>query len=173
RAPISACPVFSRIYDRRAVLMPFATWPAHPMYWRFTPAVASPAFSCPVSSIATITSPPRRFPRRAASVSPATANRRTTLIAAEVSQLAWLSSRWVLSGVLSPACRAMLHPLRSGSSLITAAVYLPACSHGSGLAKHGRRRSSSSARFRSASPAPDRKLPHLEGSNQLPSSARL
>src|ERR1035437_4613646 len=58
RAPISACPVFSRTYDRWTVLMPFATWPAHPMYWRLTPAVASPAFSCPVSSIAPITSPP-------------------------------------------------------------------------------------------------------------------
>jgi len=34
-----------------------------------------------------------------------------------------LSSRWVLSGVLSPAWRAMLDPFRSGSSLITAAVY--------------------------------------------------
>ena len=68
--------------------MPFATWPAHPRYWRFTPAVASPAFSCPVSSIAPITRPPRRFRRRAACSSPATANRRTTPIAAKVSQLA-------------------------------------------------------------------------------------
>jgi polyhydroxyalkanoate synthase subunit PhaC len=41
----------------------------------------------------------------------------------------------------------MLHPLRSGSSLITAAAYLPACSHGSTLAKHGRSSPSSSARF--------------------------
>src|SRR5438046_9492672 len=47
----------------------------------------------------------------------------------------------------------MLHPLRSGSSLITAAVYLPACSHGSVRAKHGRSSPSSSERFRSASPA--------------------
>jgi hypothetical protein len=53
-----------------------------------------------------------------------------------------------------PACRAMLHPFTSGSSLITAAAYLPACSHGSVLAKHGRSSPSSSARFRSASPAP-------------------
>jgi hypothetical protein len=66
--------------------MPLATFPAHPMYWRLTPAVASPAFSCPVSSIAPITIPPRR--RRAAASSPATANRRTTAIAAQVSQLA-------------------------------------------------------------------------------------
>ena len=70
------------------MLIPLATSPAHPRYCRFTPAVASPAFSCPVSSIAPITRPPRRFPRRAASSSPATANRRTTAIAANVSQLA-------------------------------------------------------------------------------------
>jgi hypothetical protein len=89
RAPISACPVFSRTYDRCTVLIPFATRPAHPRYWRFTPQVASPAFSCPVSSIAPITRcPRRRFPRRAASSSPATANRHTTPIAAKVSQLA-------------------------------------------------------------------------------------
>ena len=51
------------------------------MYWRFTPAVALPAFSCPVSSTAPTVIPPRRR-RRAACSSPATANRRTTLIAA-------------------------------------------------------------------------------------------
>ena len=154
RAPISACPAFSRTYDRCTVLIPFATRPAHPMYWRFTPAVAWPAFSCPVSSIATITRPARRFPRRAASSSPVTANRRTTAIAASVSQAAWLSSRWVLSGVLSPACRAMPHPFTRGSSPASAATYLRACSHGSGRAKHGRSSPSRSSRFRSASPAP-------------------
>ena len=69
--------------------MPLATRPAHPRYCRLTPAVASPAFSCPVSSIAPITSSRRRrFLRRAACSSPATANRRTTAIAAKVSQLA-------------------------------------------------------------------------------------
>ena len=70
------------------MLIPLATRPAQPMYWRLTPAVASPAFSCPVSSMAPITRPRRRFPRRAASSSPAAANRRTTPIAAKVSQLA-------------------------------------------------------------------------------------
>jgi hypothetical protein len=104
--------------------------------------------------IAPITKPPRRLPRRAAFSSPATANRRTTAIAAKVSQLAWLSSHCVLSGVLSRACRAMLHPFRSGTSLITAEVYLPACSHGSIRAKHGRISASSSACFRSSSPVP-------------------
>ena len=42
RAPMSAWPVFSRTQDKCTVLMPFATRPAHPMYWRFTPAVAWP-----------------------------------------------------------------------------------------------------------------------------------
>jgi len=41
------------------------------------------------------------------------------------------------------------------SSLAEVALrYLPACSHGSTRAKHGRSRSSSSARFCRASPAP-------------------
>ena len=135
------------------MLILLATFPAHPKYWRLTPAVASPAFSCPVSSIATITIPPRR-PRRPATSSPATANRRTTAIAAKVSQLAWFSSRWVRSGVRSPPRRAMLHPFTRGSSLASADTYLPACSHGSVRAKHGRSSPSSSSRFRSASPAP-------------------
>ena len=151
RAPISACPAFSRTYDRCTVLIPLATFPAHPRYWRLTPAVASPAFSCPVSSIAPITRPPRR--RRACS-RPWAANRRTTLIAANVSQTAWFSSRCVRSGVWSPPCRAMLHPFTRGSSLTSADTYLPACSHGSVRAKHGRSSPSSSERFRSASPAP-------------------
>jgi hypothetical protein len=129
--------------------MPLATRPAHPRYWRFTPAVASPAFSCPVSSIAPITIPPRRL-RRAAASRPLAANRRTTLVATEVSQLAWFKSRCVRS----PPRRAMLHPFTRGSSLTSADTYLPACSHGCVRAKHGRSSSSSSFRFRSASPAP-------------------
>ena len=154
RAPASACPVFSRTYDRCTVLMPFATRPAHPMYCRFTPAVASPAFSCPVSSIAPITRPPRRPPRRAASSRPATANRRISLIAAKASQAARFSSRWVRSGDRSPACWAIVHPFRSGSSLTSAATYFPACSHGPVRTKHHLSAPSSSIRFRSASPAP-------------------
>ena len=39
-------------------------------------------------------------------------NRRITLIAARWSQHAWFSSRWVLSGVASPTCSAMVQPLR-------------------------------------------------------------
>ncbi len=151
RAPISVCPALSRTCDRCTVLIPFATLPAHPRYCRLTPAVASPAFSCPVSSIAPITIPPRR---RAAASRPAAANRRTTLIAAKVSQLAWFSSRWVRSGVRSPPCRAILHPFTRGSSLTSADTYLPACSHASVQAKHGR----SSPAAHSVSAAPARRL---------------
>src|SRR5450755_2507531 len=131
---------------RSTVLIPFATRPAHPMYCRLTPAVASPAFSCPVSSIAPITSPPRRPARRAASSRPATANRRISLIAAKESQTARFSSRCVLSGHRSPACWAIVHPFRSGSSLTSAATYFPACSHGPVRAKHDLSAPSSSTR---------------------------
>src|SRR5580700_3927665 len=48
----------------------------------------------------------------------------------------------------------MLHPFRSGRSLITAATYLPACSHTCVRAKHGRSDSSRPARSLSAVPAP-------------------
>ena len=136
------------------MLIPFATRPAHPMYWRFTPAVASPAFSWPVSSIAPITSPPRRPPRRAASARPAAANRRTSLIAASASHDARFSSRCIRSGVRSPACSAIVHPFRLGNSLTSADTYLPACCHVSVRAKHGLSRTISSARFRTARPAP-------------------
>ena len=57
-----------------------------PQVLPLTPAVALPCFSCPVSSSAPITSPRRRPDCRAASSRPATANRRTTPIAANVSQ---------------------------------------------------------------------------------------
>ena len=50
-----------------------ATLPAHPRYCRYTPAVAVPAFSWPVSSSAPITRPRWRPDRRAASSSLATA----------------------------------------------------------------------------------------------------
>jgi hypothetical protein len=79
------------------VLIPFATRPAQPMYWRFTPAVASPPFSCP-----------------------AAANLLTSLIAASASHDARFNSRWVRSGLRSPACGAIVHPFRYGSSLTSA-----------------------------------------------------
>ena len=136
------------------MLIPFATLPAQPMYWRLTPAVASPAFSCPVSSIAPITRCPRRRPPlRAASVSPVIANLRTWAIAARSSQDARDSSRCVLSGVRSRTCSAIVHPFRFGSSLITARTYFLACNNGSTRAKHGRKRPSRSACIRPASPA--------------------
>ena len=54
------------------MLIPFATRPAQPMYWRFTPAVALPCFSWPVSSSAP-TAIRRLRERLAASSSPAAA----------------------------------------------------------------------------------------------------
>jgi hypothetical protein len=154
RAPMSACPVRSRTKDRCTVLIPLATRPAHPMYWRFTPAVASPAFSWPVSSSAPTVIPPFRRPRRAASRRPAAANFLTSLIAASASQDARFSSRWVRSGLRSPACSAIVHPFRFGSSLASADMYLPACCHVSVREKHRRRAPISSARLRTARPAP-------------------
>ena len=62
------------------------------MYWRFTPAVALPCFSWPVSSSAPTVIRLRRD-RRAASSSPAAAYLRTWLIAAASSHEALLSSR--------------------------------------------------------------------------------
>jgi hypothetical protein len=41
----------------------------------------------------------------------------------------------------------MLHPFTRGSSLASADTYLPACSHGSVRAKHGRSSASSSSPF--------------------------
>src|SRR2546421_4510285 len=134
--------------------MPLAPLPAQPRYCRCTPAVAVPAFSWPVSSSAPITRPLRRPERRAASARPATANRRTTPIAAAVSHTARLSSRWVLSGARSPACSAIVQPLRLASPPASAHRYFPACSHGPVLAKQGRSRPSSSPRSRAASRAP-------------------
>ena len=116
--------------------------------------MAVPAFSWPVSSSAPVTSPPRRPDRRAASARPATANRRTTAVAAAVSQTARLSSRWVLSGARSPACSAIVQPLRLARPLASALRYFPACSHGSALAKQGLIRPSRSLRFRAPRRAP-------------------
>jgi len=112
------------------------------------------AFSWPVSSSAPITSPPRRPGHRAACPSPATANRRTTAIAAAVSHTARLSSRCVLSGDRSPACPAIVQPLRRASPPASAHRYFPACSHGPVLAKQGRSSASISPRSRAASRAP-------------------
>jgi hypothetical protein len=126
RAPISACPVFSRAYDRCTVVIPLATLPIHPKYCRLTAAVAVPCFCWLVSSSAPTASPPRHPCRRAASSRPATANRRITPIAAQASQAARLSNRWVRCGVRSPTCCAIVYPLRLGRSLTRAVTYLPA-----------------------------------------------
>src|ERR1700722_10039044 len=123
------------------------------MYWRFTPAVALPCFSCPVSSSAA-TVIRRRRDRRAASSSPAAAYRLTWLIAAVSSQLAPLSSRCEPPGVRSPACPATGPPFADGSSLASADTYLPACSHVWVRAKHDRSRPVRADRSRTAFRAP-------------------
>jgi hypothetical protein len=117
--------------------MPFATRPAQPMYCRFTPAVAVPCFSCPVSSSAP-TVIRRRRERRAASSRPAAGYFLTWLIAARSSHEARLSSRCDLPGDLSPTCSATDQPFRDGRSLASADTYFPACSHVCVRAKHDR-----------------------------------
>ena len=135
------------------MLIPFATRPAQPMYWRFTPAVPAPCFSWPVSSSAA-TVIRRRRDRRAASSSPAAAYFLTWLIAAASSQQARFSSRCDLPGVRSPACSATDHPFADGSSLTSADTYLPACSHVWVRAKHDRSRPVRADRSRTALVAP-------------------
>ena len=56
----------------------------------------------------------------------------------------------------------MLHPFRSGSSLITAAAYLPACSHGSDP------RETRPQQFQQLSPFPQRQPgAYPDGSSRL------
>ena len=132
------------------MLIPFATRPAQPMYCRFTPGrgarPASPGRSRPA---------PRSPVRLAAAPAAAASSRpgrrepaRPALIAANVSHEARFSSRCVRSGDRSPACSAIVHPFRLGSSLTSAATYFPACSHVCVRAKHDRSRPSRSARSR-------------------------
>src|SRR5579875_1704046 len=59
--------------------------------------------------------------------------------------------RVVRSGDRSPACLAIVRPLRRGRSLISAATYLPACSHVPVRRNAGLTSSISPARFRAAS----------------------
>jgi hypothetical protein len=135
------------------VLIPLATRPAHPMYCRLTPAVAVPAFSCPVSSSAPTVILARRQ-RAAAWSRPATACRLTWLIAAASSHDTRFSSRCVQSGERSPQYSATVHPLRDGNSLASADRYFPACTHVCVRVKHGRSAPSSTDRSRNARRAP-------------------
>ena len=102
----------------------------------------------------------RRSPARsAARAAPPRPGRRPRTGAPRSSRRRCPSSRGSAAAGSCPAsgprpCRAMLHPFTRGSSLASADTYLPACSHGSVRAKHGRSSASSSFRFRSASPAP-------------------
>ena len=123
------------------------------MYCRFTPDVAVPCFSWPVSSSAP-TVIRRRRDRRAASSSPAAAYLLTWLIAAASSHDARFSSRCDRSGVRSPACSATDQPFRDGRSLASADTYLPACSHVCVRAKHDRSRPIRTDRSRTALPGP-------------------
>ena len=137
------------------MLIPFATRPAQPMYCRFTPAVASPAFSWPglVHRPDHQAAPPAAAPGRLLQARPPrTGGPRSSPRTCPSD--ARFSSRCVRSGVRSPACSAIVHPFRLGSSLTSADTYLPACSHVSVRAKHGRSSPSSSARFRQRQPGP-------------------
>ena len=111
------------------------------MYWRFTPAVELPFFSCPVSSSAATASSPAGGARCSAT------NRRITPIAVVVSHTASLSSRCIRSGVRSPACSASVQEFLRGRSLINPMTYLRACCSGSTRAKQRLNRPCSSPRF--------------------------
>ena len=126
-----------------------------PRYWRWTPAVAAPCFSWPVSFRAR--SPGRAGGRSGGlpSPGPATENRRTTPHMAKVSHEAQLRSRCVRSGARSPTCSTIVQPSRLGRPLASVLTYLPACSHGSGRAKHDLSRHSSSLRFRAPRRVPN------------------
>lgn len=74
--------------------------------------------------------------------------------APSVAHEARFSSRCIRPGAWSPACWAIVHPFRFGISLTSADTYLPACCQAYVREKHRRSESISSARFRTAHPAP-------------------
>jgi len=117
------------------------------MYWRFTPAVALPFFSCPVSSSAATANSPAGGARCSAT------NRPITLIAAVVSHTASLSSRCMRSGVASPASSEIVQQFLRGRSLINPTMYLRACRRGPTRAKQPLSRPWSSSSFSWASVA--------------------
>ena len=131
------------------MLIPLATRPAHPRYCRLTPAVAAGFL---LAGLIQRPDPQPARPGGGGSRPPMT-NRRITLTAARWSQHAWLSSRWVLSGVASPTCSAMVQPLRLPRSDRHARTYLPAWIHGSTRRKHPRIPSISSSSRSPARPA--------------------
>ena len=92
------------------------------------PGGTAPGRSAARDRPAPAAAPPRRL------LQAPTANRRTWLIAANVSHDARFSSRCVRSGDRSPACSAIVHPFRRGSPLTSAPTYLPACSQASARA---------------------------------------
>src|ERR1017187_10358851 len=137
RAPASACPVFSRTYDRCTVLMPFATRPAQPMYCRFTPAVGGTLLLLarlierpdrhPPSA-----RPARRSVQSGCRIAPDLAHRRRFVPRGTVQQ-PLRPSRRLVAGLL-----AYRPPVPRGRSLTSAFRYFPACSHVCVRAKHDR-----------------------------------
>ena len=103
--------------------MPFATRPAQPRYCRCTPAVAGALLllACfiqrPDHQAAPSAGPARCL------IQPRHREPAHDPIAAQVSQDARLSSRCVRSGDRSPACSAIVQPLRFGSPLASAPAY--------------------------------------------------
>ena len=91
-------------------------------------------------------------------------------LVAAASRDAWFSSRCIRSGDRSPACSAVVRPFRFGSSLASAETYFAGCSHVCVRAKQPRSAPASSARFRTASPAPILAAAAASGSFVLPST---
>ena len=153
RAPTSACPVFSRTQRQVHRVDPVRHPARAPHVLAFHPGGRLARLLLPGLVDRPDHQPaPPAAPRGL--LQAAAANRRTSLIAASVSHDARFSSRCIRSGVRSPACSAIVHPFRLGSSLTSADTYFPACCHVSVRAKHARSAPISSARFRAASPAP-------------------
>ena len=148
----------SRTYARWTVLIPFATRPAQPRYWRSAQGRGQcPASPGPVSSSAPITRP-LRCPERACRF--IQAGHREP--AERCPSPRRCPMRGAVEQPLSPVRRsvprhasAIVHPFRFAAGHCPSALtYLPACSHGSGRAKHGLSRQSSSLRFRGAQARP-------------------
>jgi len=119
---------------------PLAIRPAHPMYWRLTPAVASPCSAA------------RLVQRRHRNDwSPDARPRATTTpIAASWSHTRMVEQPLRLVRRQSPACSARVTRSCRGRSLIQPGQVLPRCPNGCTRAKQGFNRPCNSARFATA-----------------------